>query len=441
MIKINREQLFGIAWRIAVLALPWQTRWIFSVPTIAGFPWEQGTVAAYASWIPMMFAIVVGLMCLFRGGSHDVGRVRLHPAMIACIAATFALVVASCFTASLPATLLWWSHTVLLVLFGWTLWKNRVESTGLAAWFVIALVPHALLGVWQSLMQSIAGSTVLGIAPHEGWQSGASVVEYGDYRVLRAYGGFPHPNILGGWLAMGLVLLPELVKRAAPSFYKYLWVACAALFSAALVFTFSRGAWIAALIGMTIAVAVALRGTNKGDAREAVWAIAVISTVVASFFLVYHWDAFVTRLGTSERLEQWSVTQRTTSLKEGFAVWRIHPFIGWGPGAGLIGFAVTQTAPSVIPLEPPHAAPLAALVEVGAVGMFALAMLFALALLVLIQTRRLVAMLPLLSVLGVIMLTDHYPWTLWAGQTLVFFVLLTAFLREEKPNFDRASLS
>ena len=41
----NRQRCFDIAWKIALVLLPWQTRVIFFTPRIAQSPWEQGTVA------------------------------------------------------------------------------------------------------------------------------------------------------------------------------------------------------------------------------------------------------------------------------------------------------------------------------------------------------------------------------------------------------------
>src|SRR3989344_9044672 len=206
---MKRESLFAIAWRVAVLALPWQTRWIVETPTIAGSPWEQGTIAIYASWIPLVLVILIGLWnkkaprpTTYDPSVHS-GQ-ALRPTYFFAIA-IIALITTSLFTSSPIATLLWWTHVLLLALFAWTLWRKEVTRAEISAWVVMALVPHELLGIWQFLEQSVHGSTLLGIADQRAWVRGTSVVEYGEIRLLRAYGGFSPPNEFGGWLAAGLL--------------------------------------------------------------------------------------------------------------------------------------------------------------------------------------------------------------------------------------------
>ncbi|HWQ99312.1 MAG TPA: hypothetical protein VN397_00500, partial [Candidatus Methylomirabilis sp.] len=210
------SRVFGIAWRLAILALPWQTRWIFHEGSVGSSPWEQGTVAVYASWGVLLLAIGTGLAVAWRKrsdrgtrnsglGLHDGRKVQGPHSKFQLAAVAFAVLLAiSLFTSSRTATFLWWSHAVILGLFACTLVRAEVEATSVMRWFVLSLIPHAALGVWQFARQDIIGSTLLGIATQHPWTSGVSVVEHGLYRVLRAYGGFPHPNVFGGWLAVGL---------------------------------------------------------------------------------------------------------------------------------------------------------------------------------------------------------------------------------------------
>src|SRR5205085_1603672 len=66
--------------------------------------------------------------------------------------------------------------------------------------------------------------------------------------VLRAFGTFPHPNILGGYLALALVCLPMLWNAWRGGRWP-LWGA-AALLAGGLLATFSRAGWLAALVGL-----------------------------------------------------------------------------------------------------------------------------------------------------------------------------------------------
>ena len=125
----------------------------------------------------------------------------------------FLFLISFVFTASRVATAQWWIHFFLLTVFAWTLIRARVSSRTVATWFVISLLPHAFLGIWQYASQEIVAMTWFGIAAQDPSVAGVSVVEAGPMRVLRAYGGFPHPNIFGGWLAMGYWRLSSRVRH------------------------------------------------------------------------------------------------------------------------------------------------------------------------------------------------------------------------------------
>lgn len=416
---MNRERAFAIAWRVAILALPWQTRWIFSTPTINGFPWEQGTVAVYASWIVIGIALLFGLANIQPQPSqpkplkHRI--VRSAPFIL--------LVIASLFTVSPVTTVLWWSHVLILAAFAWVLWRNRVSAHVLAAWFVIALVPHALIGVWQFATQHVSASTVLGIAEQLSWQSGVSVVETTIERVLRAYGGFPHPNIFGAWLVVAMVLLPNIIRRSGSVVRQQAWIICSALLAMALVLTLSRGAWIAAAVGGTVAFIAAWKKCASGKQQAALLAALVAVIAIVGCAAYVERDAVLTRFQSSARLEQWSIEQRTSSLKDGLAAWQQRPLTGWGPGAALMGIIAIRPASPVAP-EPPHIIPLVAAVETGILGLLSFIALAGLLIWHLIRTKRFIAALPVLFAMGVLMLTDHFLWTLWAGQALLIILIL-----------------
>ena len=72
---------------------------------------------------------------------------------------------------------------------------------------IAAAVIQSLLGIWQLVTQSTFASTLLGMSHYEVWQAGTSVLKNDTGRWLRAYGSFPHPNILGGFLSAVLVMM------------------------------------------------------------------------------------------------------------------------------------------------------------------------------------------------------------------------------------------
>jgi hypothetical protein len=92
--------------------------------------------------------------------------------------------------------------------------------SGAAKAFRAAIVAVAVMAVLQSIVgilqfshQESIGLQMLGEPILSSYVGGVSTIEIGGGRILRAYGTFPHPNILAGFLALGLVSLA----------YWYLW--------------------------------------------------------------------------------------------------------------------------------------------------------------------------------------------------------------------------
>jgi O-antigen ligase len=304
-----------------------------------------------------------------------------------------------------------------------TLRLARIPADRVAAWFIISLVPHAVLGAVQFLNQDAFGSSLLGMAVHHPWDQGVSVVQHGLYRVLRAYGGFPHPNILGGWLAVGLALLPGLAIRAKGKLGMIAYIFASALFATALVFTFSRGAWIAATVGFLSAIVLAWKRSGSVLCKQAVVLIGVITLCVAGMWVFVQFDHVSARFTPQYQLEAWSLETRARALSDGVAAWELRPVTGWGPGASLIGVSdvrKTDERWSLIAPEPPHLVPLVILTETGILGALAILALVVLLIQSLVANKRWDA-LPLLLAGSAIAATDHYLWTLWSGMALFAF--------------------
>src|SRR5205807_5525107 len=101
----------------------------------------------------------------------------------------------------------------------------HVSGTILVTVLVASAVVQAGLAAAQFFAQQTLVPSELHLPwlPSDGAQGGAPVIldAAGD-RLLRGFGTFPHPKILGGYLAIALVCLPLLHRRwprAAPLFW------------------------------------------------------------------------------------------------------------------------------------------------------------------------------------------------------------------------------
>jgi hypothetical protein len=470
----SASRLFSLLWRIAILVLPWQTRWIFTQGMISGFNWEAATVSFYGSWIFLILTIVCSIMLhwekwkkacrcstkpqtgLFQWITHLRHSWRAETVaekVRACFQHSFtqsviaglvalALVLPTLYSVAPIASMLWWLNAGVLILFFCSIRLADVPKTSLFFWFVLSLVPHAVLGIVQYFTQDAFGMTILGMAPHHPWLTGTSVVEHGLYRVLRAYGGFPHPNILGGWLAVGLTILVLLVPRQKTSVGRIFTYLVGFLFASALVFSYSRSAWLAAFVGLVASGLWIWKSLDEiGRLRILSFFVIIIASIGVCVTL--NWDHVNARFHPEEnRLESWSLVSRSRAMKEGLDAFSRRQVTGWGQGASLFASIVVRssdlrTQPILVLVDPEavHTVPLVILVEMGFFGLLAVLFLTILAYRFCsisysftFMDRRWTIWIPhpLLFVLVILGCADHYEWTTWAGQSLVMVSLLMA---------------
>jgi len=195
---------------LSIFLLPWQTRW-FQGAKLGGWNWEQGSASVYASWLLIMSVVILGFWQK-RKKISPILTLKISGAMFVFVAIS---ILASNFEdRALIAIIQWWLQVSLLFFFALTIYQAGISVKKLAFWFILSLIPQILLGFWQYYEQLVVGSKWLGIAAQLPENQGVSVIEHGLFRVLRIYGGFPHPNIFGGWVAIGFIVSLWLAATA-----------------------------------------------------------------------------------------------------------------------------------------------------------------------------------------------------------------------------------
>jgi hypothetical protein len=248
-------------------------------------------------------------------------------------------------------------------------------------------------------------------------------------RWLRAYGPFYHPNILGGYLAMELLLLLGIIVAVRPR----LPAKCPpvllglpiGLVLIGLALSASRSAWLGALAAI-VALGVGYR--RRSGERRAPWlpdrrsmvviiALAVLTLCVALVLLRPPLGGRLTP--DSNGLEEQSVQERLFFDVVGLQLLAAHPL--FGVGAGNVELAESRFFHQSFGPAPVHNVPLLMAVDLGPVG--ALAWVLAAAYIV-AQTWRYpgrwtVPFGAALVAIGVAGLFDHYAWTFpVAGDTV-----------------------
>lgn len=412
-----QQRAFEIVWRVTMFVLPWQMRW-FRDAQLAGWPWEQGRLSVYASWFFICATLWIGSHVVKRQLSQERWKeVALLLAELVFASAVSIFFVTGDVWVHVMAMFQWWIQVVLLSSFALMLWKVEIRSRMIASMFVLSLLPFVALAFVQSLTQVVIGSKWFGIASHVVVERGTSVVELMGVRTLRVYAGFPHPNIFGGWLALGCVIACLLARRSTKKGEIAVWSSAAALFSIALVLTFARTAWIAFVVGIVTLFVMWIRHWKRN-----VNGLIAIACVAFSILVTGLWNAplIVGRVSVNDRLEQKSISAREGSLRLGLDMIRSAPLFGTGPNAELLTIAPASGVSSE-PLEPPHSSYLLALVDVGLFG----AIVIALYLHKHREVWRAHLFHPVVLAIFILALLDHYAWSTWSGQVLVVLSLLT----------------
>lgn len=255
------------------------------------------------------------------------------------------------------------------------------------------------------------------------WESGCRLV-------LRAYATFPHPNVLGGYLAVMIPLLlsrvnsPHLHKRMRIYYGATMGVAAVALF-----FSGSRSAWVAVAFGIACVIGVGARWQHGhvsfGGTMRRIVPLLLLAAGFLGALLIFR------PIPTDE-----SVVERQHLNASAVSMWRAFPVFGVGLGNFLAALPSFSEYRSVQFLQPVHNAYLLVLSQVGLFGVAVMgygAMIYA-------GVRRprsiaalcsrqgvFVACIPLLQLL-LLGFVDHYLLTLQQGQLLliIIFALFSA---------------
>jgi len=280
--------------------------------------------------------------------------------------------------------------------------------------FLFGLLLHSFVGFIQ-----IAWQPWVQITPQN---SGISVVFNHEQHLQRIYGLSPHPNILGGYLAVGVILTVGLIISRQYRERLWLIVAWAILWIAGLL-TFSRSAWLAAIGGSIAAVLLLRRGRHL--TRSLLKPIVLFSSIGLVAVLIFA-GAFQPFLAnrfdvTATPYETQAITERVSAAQSALQVFAAHPL----GGVGLAQSVVVTRDRSGATRDWVHNVPLLVAAELGVGGSVLMGLLVTAALAIGVQRwrARSISMwqAPVggaLIALVLVMQLDHYVWTMPQGGLL-----------------------
>ena len=281
--------------------------------------------------------------------------------------------------------------------------KEKILISGIVILLTNVLL-QGTLGVIQFKRGSSLGIDFLGESEIVSGMMGSSFVELSGQLFLRAYGTFPHPNVLGGFLLLGIFFGIFLYQRR-----RLIGSLLIGVSFLAMVFTFSRIHILLSMVVILVFLSKQILFKKKS----------LLSISFSPLLLV---ERFQNLFNSGDR--GWS--ERLDLVKASFRVIKENWLIGIGGGnfvKGMEGF-VPRTSRGILLTQPVHNIFLLYLSEFGILGFFLIfyALFYTIINIKNIKKISLYGILIILVIM-VIGLFDHYLFSLPQGM-----VILTSFL-------------
>ncbi len=407
-----------------IVALPWQTRWIAMNGTLNGDPWAFGTVSFYGVDILLLMLLGSAAIYFALGGKREPLTLRHGIAGLLLILAFLSLGVGL----NRVNGLFWFVKLTEGIALLFVLPSIKPTFNWVAHAFMASGLIQAILAIWQFVQQHVVGATWLGMSDQLPEHLGVQVIEVAGDRILRAYGSLPHPNMLGGILVISIifavVLFVHAQQKHTPAYALALLV-----MSGGLWMTFSRQAWIAVLLVLSVMVLVTFLRKKNFPARSAI-AVGLILLPFVALTLSAP-DLIRTRISGSDRLEERSINERTNYIDQSLGV--IHQ--QWLTGTGIGNYTAFLhsadqeagfTTIDGYSYQPVHNIYLLIFAELGLFGFLGFLLFLAASAqglkLKMFDDPYLLATRMSFSALIIIGLFDHYLWSLHTGILLFWLI-------------------
>jgi len=256
---------------------------------------------------------------------------------------------------------------------------------------------QGVLGTLQFLGGASLGLSMLGESQVVSGMQGSSFVTLNSEVFLRAYGTFPHPNVLGGYFVMN-VLLGIFLFSKSKGFYKKLSILLIILSSIFVTLTFSR---IAILLVLGIVFVTLVYRLIKGR--------------VFSFTPLLLVERFTNLMSGNDA----SWADRINLMKSGFSVMKNNLMVGTGLGNFTKGMEnmIPSTVNGVLLIQPVHNVVLLMIAELGIIGSLLYVLLLGKILISNVSKMNWFKWLVIIS-LVVIGSFDHYLFSLPQGMII-----------------------
>ena len=317
-----------------------------------------------------------------------------------------------------------WVELLFLMFYVHSTFRQSYQFKLSAGVLFLAVLMQSLIGLVQFHVQHGIGLAWLGeyIAP--AGTPGLATIQFGSEKLIRAYGTFPHPNVYGAFLVLGLILGLFLVSRGTSEsriksgMTKILMTLGLILITWGIFVSFSRLAWVAAILAILCYLVYYWRNQRATFNRLCL----VILVSCATIGILGNQYLKARALDSSSV----SVSDRVYFDKLGVELIKQHPIIGAGAGNYVPALQILEPNLEPWQYQPAHNIFIFLGAELGLLG---LAIFLAMLSVIFWSARKVPCETLSLSVilLGLLFLLmgqfDHYFVTIQQGRLMLFVVL------------------
>ena len=377
-------------------------------------PYVSGMYTNYL--IPTLSILDMGLALLFMSYIYEYGfkhtRIVLKKYSTVLLVFLIFLVAQNILKISLTAVVesfrLFFFSLIIIFLIDYSKTKKHSSIRMYMLWIsTISVLIQGVLGILQFKNGNSLGLSLLGESQVVNGMQGSSFVTLNNEVFLRAYGSFPHPNILGGYLVMNVLLGVYLYSKSKKN-YRVLSIILIILSAIFVIFTFSR-------ISICLVLVILLVGVLWKLIKGRLFSF-------TPFLFVERFTNLISGNDTSWR-------DRANLIKSSLNVIRNNLWFGTGLGnfTKAMETDIPRTTNWVLLIQPVHNVFLLMLAELGVLGTFSYFVLMGTILRRNISNMNIFKWLVVLT-LVVIGCFDHYlfslPQGLIIGGILYLFLVL-----------------
>ena len=223
---------------LIIFLIPLQTRYIFEIFKINNQYFEYGNISIYIIDILILFYILFNIKNLVK-----ILKNKNNLKFILLFLLIF-IILLSMNNNIISLYLI--IRIFYLIIFFIILFFEKINKEKIYLTIIYSSTLQAIISILQFYKQSIISNKYLGLASKFASDLGPSIIEGNGLRILRGYGFFTHPNILGFYLIIGTILLIYFIFKNNK--YKNLYYFLFGLNIICIIFSFSRLIYIFLLI-------------------------------------------------------------------------------------------------------------------------------------------------------------------------------------------------